>query len=264
MPRSIALQLLKQENKARDLFAFEGDKTMQVWTLSLLFSGIIYVILAGFVFVRFRANPGAKSFVALMLSVGIYSVCYYLQIHSSTMSAMFFWLKIIYLCMAPLPALWFIFVIQYTKRDSWLNISRIAVLFVIPIITCIMVYTNNYHHFLFRSLSMELKDGLNVLSYVAGPWFWVDIIYLNLSVLIGNFILLQTWRHTPEPLNRQYAAMFLGSLAPWLGLVIYVSGHSPLNLDLSSFGMIITGLVYTFSLIHYHIFEVVSVTNVKK
>ncbi len=228
---------------------------MEVWTISLLLSGTIYFLLAGFIFWRFRMNPGAKSFVILMISVGIYSVCYYLQIHSSTLAALLFWMRIEFLCMAPLPALWLIYVIQFTKRDRWLSTYKIALLLVIPLITCIMVYTDNYHHFMFRSLSADLNNGLNMLGFVPGPWFWVDAVYLNLGVLMGNIILLKTWWNTSVPQSKQYAAMFIGSLAPWLGMIIYVSGHSPLNLDLSPFGMIITGLVYTYSLIKYNIFQ---------
>ena len=228
---------------------------MQVWTISLLFSGTIYFLLAGFILGRFRNNPGAKSFVILMASVGIYSVCYYFQIHSPNLAKLLFWLKIEFLCMAPLPALWLIYVIQFTKRKGWLSTYKIALLLVIPLITCIMVYTNDYHHFMFRSLSAEVDNGLNMLGFVPGLWFWVDAAYLNLGVLIGNLILLQTWWNTSAPYDKQYLAMFVGSLAPWLGLVIYVSGHSPLNLDLSPFGMIVTGLVYTYGLIQYRIFQ---------
>jgi len=96
---------------------------------------------------------------------------------------------------------------------------------------------------------------------VKGPWYWVNIVYLNILVLTGNVILLQMWRQTPIPFNRQYAAMFLGSLAPWAGLFIYISGNSPLNLDLSPFGMIITGLVYLFSLVYYRIFDIIPVAS---
>lgn len=234
---------------------------MGIYTISLLISGIVYFSIACFVFSYFRATTGVKSFSALMLAACIYSVGYYFELHSPTINEMFFWLKIEYIGIAPLPALWIIFVLKYSKKEHYLNNARIALFFLIPAITYVMVYTSNYHHLFYRSMDIVMADGLDLLHVVKGPWYWVNIVYLNLLTLIGNIILLQMWRQTPEPFNRQYAAMFLGSLAPWAGLLIYISGNSPLNLDLSPFGMMITGLVYMFSLIHLKIFDIVPVAS---
>jgi diguanylate cyclase (GGDEF)-like protein/PAS domain S-box-containing protein len=234
---------------------------IELWTNALLISGVVYFIVAFFVYWFFRDNAGGKSFVGLMLAGCIYSVGYYFELHSQSIPQLFFWLKIEYIGIAPFPVLWAIFVMRYSKRERYLNKAVIAALFVIPIITYIMVYTNNSHHLFYRSMSMEMNNGLNIMHMVKGPWYWVNIGYLNLLVLTGNIILLQMWRQTPIPFNRQYGAMFLGSLAPWVGLFIYLSGHSPLNLDLSPFGMIITGLVYLFGLLHYRIFEIVPVAS---
>jgi len=234
---------------------------IESWTIALLISGAIYFIAAFLVFWLFRANAGGKSFVGLMLAGCIYSVGYYFELQSLNLAEMFFWLKIEYIGITTFPVMWMIFVMRYTKRERYLNKAVIASLFIIPIITYIMVYTNNSHHLFYRSMSLVMTNGLNILHIVKGPWYWVNIGYLNLLVLTGNVILLQSWRQTPVPLNRQYAAMFLGSLAPWAGLFTYLSGRSPLNLDLSPFGMIITGLVYLFSLIHFRIFDMVPVAS---
>lgn len=234
---------------------------IESWTIALLISGAIYFIAAFLVFWLFRANAGGKSFIGLMLAGCIYSIGYFFELHSPSLAEMFFWLKIEYIGITTFPVMWMIFVMRYAKREQYLNRTVIASLFIIPVITYIMVFTNNSHQLFYRSMSSVMSDGLNILHIVKGPWYWVNIGYLNLLVLTGNLILLQSWRQTPVPLNRQYAAMFLGSLAPWAGLFIYLSGRSPLNLDLSPFGMIITGLVYLFSLIHYRIFDMVPVAS---
>jgi len=235
--------------------------SIESWTNLLLISGVLYFIMAFFVFWSFRDNAGAKSFIALMLSGCIYSVAYYFELHSLTLPEMFFWLKIEYIGIALFPVFWVIFVMRYAKRVRYLNKSIISLLFVIPIITYIMVYTNDSHHLFYRSMSIVVMDGLNILHMLKGPWYWVNIAYLNILVLAGNVILLQMWQQTPRPLNRQYAAMFVGSMVPWAALFIYLSGNSPLNLDLSAFGMIITGLVYLFGLIHYHLFDMIPVAS---
>ena len=231
-----------------------------VISLSLLLSGILYLGLA-LVAWRMRANTGAKTFTALMLAAGIYSLAYYFEIHSQGISAVLGWIKIEYLGIATIPALWLIFTLQYTGQEHRLNKSIIAALFVIPLITLIMVYTNDYHHLHYHSVTVEVRDGLSVLSIVKGPWYWVHISYVNLSILLGNIMLLHMWRRSALPYNRQAAAMFLGSLFPWVGLVIYLAGYSPLKLDTSPFGLTIAGLIYAWGLIRYRMFDVVPVAR---
>lgn len=222
---------------------------MNFWVISLLVSGFLYLCLAGFVWTRFSDKLGAKSFMVIMISLGFYSICYYLRIHYYDV----FWFKIEYIFGAPLPAFWLIFVLQFTNSGQWLNKRRIAALFLIPVITWLTMITNNSYHLLFKYLGMEIVNGLGMLVYIPGVWFWVDVMYLNLSILVGNIFLFLSWINTPAPFNKQFATMFLGSLVPWIAFVVYISGKSPI--DLSAFGMIITGLVYTFNLIHYRLFE---------
>lgn len=231
------------------------------WTIALLISGIVYLSNALFVFWYFRSSAGARSFIALMLAAFIYSTGYFYELHSSNITGVFFWLKVEYIGIAPLPALWIIFVQRYTKFERYLNRKVILALFIIPLITYIMVFTNDSHHLFYNTMSIKAADGLSFLQITRGPWYWVTFFYSNLLTLSGNVFLLQIWRQTPKPLNQQYAAMFVGSLAPWAALLIYVTGNSPLNLDLIPFGMIFAGVVYLYSLIHYRIFDIMPVAS---
>lgn len=234
---------------------------LELVTDALLVSGAIYFIMAFFVLWLFRASAGGKSFVVLMLAGCIYSAGYYFELHSLNLVDVFYWLKVEYIGITVLPVMWVIFTAKYSKKERWLNPAIIAALFIVPLITYIMVCTNNSYHLFYQSISMSMVGSLSILHISEGPWYWVHIVYLNLLVLTGNIILLQMWRQTPIPLNRQYAAMFLGSLVPWVALFVYLSGNSPFNLDLSPFGMIVTGLVYLFSLVHYRIFDLVPVAS---
>jgi|GEM_PF-2631061 PAS domain S-box/diguanylate cyclase (GGDEF) domain len=234
---------------------------LELLTDALLVSGVIYFIIAFFVFWLFRANAGGKSFVALMLAGCIYSAGYYFELHSLNLEEIFYWLKVEYIGITVFPVMWLIFTAKYAKKERWLKPAFSVALFTIPLITYIMVCTNNTHHLFYQSMSMSMIGSLSILHIVKGPWYWVNIAYLNLLVLTGNIILLQMCHQTPAPLNRQYAAMFLGSLVPWVALFIYLSGKSPFNLDLSPFGMIVTGVVYLFSLVHYRIFDIIPVAS---
>ncbi len=234
---------------------------LELLTDALLVSGALYFIIAFFAFWLFRANAGSKSFVGLMLAGCLYSIAYYFELHSLSLEDMHYWLKVEYIGITTLPVVWIMFTARYSKKERHLNPAVIAALFAVPLLTYIMVCTNSSHHLFYRSMNMVMVDNLSILHMVKGPWYWVNIAYMNLLILAGNLILLQMWRQTPIPLNRQYAAMFLGSLAPWAAEFIYIAGYSPYNLDLTPFGMIIAGMVYLFSLVHYRIFDLIPVAR---
>jgi len=234
---------------------------IETFTLALLFSSLIYLSMTVFVFWFFFSSPGARSFVGLMLALGIYSVGYYFELHSPDLAELFFWLKFEYIGIATYPVLFLIFVIQYTQRKKYLGWRAGLALFLIPLITISLVWTNDAHHLFYRSLSLVARNGLELMEMVPGPWYWVSVVYGNLAALIGAVILVRMWHLTRPPLNRQYAAMFVGSLIPWAGFFIYITGNSPLNLDLSPFGMIFTGLVYLYSLIRHRVFDTMPVAS---
>ena len=234
---------------------------LETFTLALLLSSLVYVSLALFVFVYFRGNPGANSFVGLMLAVSIYSSGYYFELHSDQLSQVYFWLKIEYIGITLFPVLFLLFVLQYTKQEGYLKGKVIAGLFFLPLVTYIMMYTNDSHHLFYRLISLTMIDSLDLLHIVPGPWYWVNVIYINLMVLISNVVLLRLWWRTSSPFNRQYAALFFGSVVPWIGFFVYLSGYSPLGLDLSPFGMIVTGWVYVYILVRYRIFDYLPVAS---
>jgi len=234
---------------------------MDNFTLALLLSGIVYISLAIFVQWYYSGSPGAKSFVGLMVAAFLYSVGYYCELHSPDLNLTRLCLKIEYLGIAPLTVLFLIFVLQYTKRDRYLKLWVVAVMFIIPAITYLLVFTSDYNHFFYRSMTLVSGEGLSLLYTVKGPWYWIHIGYLNLVLIIANGILLHTWKQTPSPLNRQYSAMFWGSMVPWGGLIIFISGNSPLNLDLSPFGMVISGLIYLYSIVYYRFFDIFPVAS---
>ncbi len=227
---------------------------------ALSLSGIMYFLLIWFSWRR-RNNPGAKSFAFLMLAYGVYSLGYYFELHSSNLQEITFWLKFEYLGVAFIPSLWLLFCIQYTESKRLANPKLITTLFILSFITLLVVYTSSYHQLFHRPLAINIKDGLSIAALKHGLWCWVHMTYLNLGEIGGSILLLIKWRYTVGNQRRQVGAMFIGSLLPWLSLIFFLSGNTPLNLDLGPIVFIFTGLIYMWSMFRYHIFELLPVAR---
>lgn len=229
-------------------------------TLLLLISGSLYLVLAGIAWHR-RTNQSTIFFALLMLALAIYSLGYFMEIHSDGIQGIFLWLRFEYFGISTIPAFWLLFTISFSGRDKWITGPTLAAVFVIPIITILIINTNPYHHLFYRSITASVIQGLNIANLTIGIWYWIHNLYANLSILVGNILLLGMWIKAPRPFRRQSAAIFLSSLVPWIGLTVYLSGNSPFNLDLSPFGLIVTALLVAWSFEYFQLFGIAPIAR---
>lgn len=232
------------------------------YIVALLIASVISTIVAVFAFMR-RTNTGAVVLACLLLATSIYSLGYAFELTSSTLWGMLFWSRFQYLGISFIPALWLIMVIQYTGREKWLTRPVLIALFLIPIITLILHLTDNYHHLYYNAASVNMNSPFPLLSFTKGPWYWVNMIFINLSILCGNIMLLDMCLRSAPSYSRQATIILVGSLAPWAGFIIYQVGISPWNLDLTPFMFTCTGLITAWGLFRYQLFDLVPVARHK-
>jgi len=232
------------------------------YIVALLIASVISLLMALFLFIR-RTKTGAVVLAYLMLSTSVYSLGYAFELACSTLSGMLFWSKFQYLGISIIPALWIIMVIQMTGRDRWLTRPVLIAIFIIPFTTFILHLTDSYHHLYYSSVSINTNSPFPLLAFTKGPWYWVHVAFTNLSILCGNIMLLDMWRRSAPSYSRQAAIILTASLAPWAGLIIYQTGRSPWDLDLTPFTFTCTGLITAWGLFQYRLFDLIPVARDK-
>ncbi len=223
-----------------------------VYTLLLVVPIYLFIALMAF---RSKEVEGYLSFGLLMITAGIYSLGYFFEIHSLSQEAVFNWLRFEYLGLAPMPALWLIFVMRYCGYSRWLSKPVLASLWTIPAITMLMINTNPFHGLFYTSFSVDFTQGLAIASIDRGPWYWVHIGFFNVALLVGSILLLYTYVKSKDIYRKRFLLLFLGSLVPWITLILYLIGMTPMNLDLSPFGILLTGIIYIFNATNYKMFD---------
>jgi diguanylate cyclase (GGDEF)-like protein len=210
---------------------------------------------------RQHHKTSATASACLLLAATAYTFGYAFELASTTLSGILFWVKVEYLGISTFPAFWIITAIQYSGRDRWLTRPVLTALFVIPVITLILNYTNNYHHLYYRAVSMFMDGPFPLLSITRGPWYWVHTAFINLSLLYGNILFLRMWRYAAPPYRRQIAIILTGSLIPWINYFIYLAGKSPWGLDLSPLSLSFTAIIFTWGLFRYQLINLAPVAR---
>ncbi len=231
-----------------------------VYIIALFMAGGITCLISLYAVIR-HTRAGAVAFACLMLASTIYAFGYALELTNTTLLGMLFWIKVEYLGISVLPALWIIVVLQYVGKGQWLSPFRIALLLIIPAITLVLTYTNEYHHLYYGAVSVNKGGPFPLLLIKGGPWYWVQSAYFSTSFLIGSYLLLETWWRVKSSYRRQIVVMLAGSLVPWLSHIVYITGKSPYGLDLAPFTFMVSGLIFSWGLFRYQMLEIAPIAR---
>jgi diguanylate cyclase (GGDEF)-like protein len=227
---------------------------------TLVVSSTITLSLALYASKKLRSN-GSTAYMLLMLSVSFYSLGYAFELYNFTVAGIFLALKIEYIGIATLPVFWVIFAFKYTGSGKKIAPLTYFLLFIIPFITIILLYTNNYHHLYYLELGINNKGPFPLVIIVKGIWYYIHIGYTNILLLIGTVLFTRMMFQKTGTLRKQALTMFMISLIPWVGNILYLMGLSPYSIDLNPFFLTITGPLFALALFRYGMFDITPIAR---
>ena len=224
----------------------------------LIFAALISAGLVLYV-ARHRAVPGAGGFLLIMGPAAVWSFSYALELAGADLPTRLFWNKFQYFGAAILPVGWLIFALQYTGHERWLTRTNLAWLSVVPLMTLVLVWTNERHRLVMSEFGLSnFSAGLAITS---GPWYWVLIAYSYTLLFIGTLLLILTLLRSSSIYRRQVAVMIFGALVPWVMSAADTFRLNPLSVSLVSFSFTITGLLFALSIFRYRLLDIVPVAR---
>lgn len=230
--------------------------------LPLLIAALISVYLGSLV-VR-RPAPGAHALLVMLLAAGFWAASYALELRLPTLEGKLFAAKIQYFGIAPLVVAWFVFTVQYTRRECWIVATPAGrlLLSIIPACAVILVLTNEQHGLIWISERIDPSAPINALVFTHGPGFWLLIGYDYLLVAVGTLLLVRVAVRAKGVVRGQAITLFAGILPVWLANAAYVMEWGPVAwLDPTPFAMALTGMVYAWSLLHLHLLDIVPLAH---
>jgi PAS domain S-box-containing protein len=202
-----------------------------------------------------RELPIAVSYGLGMLTGALYSFGYAFEIVSSTMEEIRFWLRVEYIGIPFGTVLWFIMVLQFTGRQAFLRTWRVALLLVVPLVTFVAHYTNDWHHWFYRSITIDNTEGFPLASLVTGPLYKVHVGYAYIFFIIGMVLLFRMYREAASPVRKQIVFVVIGSCGPYGVTIIYLSGIFHTNIDFSPFGFVFSGVFYMWGIYQFNLLK---------
>ncbi len=230
--------------------------------LTILAVATVISIMLAFYTWQHRQTPGAKPFSLMMLALFGWSLTYLIQIISPDLASQAFWNKTTYFGVVTTPILWFLFSLEYTERKNWITRTRLIGLFIIPIITILIIWTNNTHHWFWASDGKLVQDGDILLRSAENRfWFWTHSIYSYLFILAGTVLVVRALLHWPAQYRGQMIWILLAVFAPWIFNVIQIFKLLPIVIDLTPFAFTLTGAGMAFALYRHQLLDLAPIAR---
>jgi len=236
----------------------------QVFTIySVFFIGTSLVsFFVAFLAFQRRSIIGARELAWLMIATGTGAFWIIFETAAPTVAEKIFWSKLEYSGGLASPVLYLIFVLRFTGKAKLLSQRNILLLFIIPVVTYLLVLTNESHKLIWSGFS-PISEKTNLMEYFHGIGFWLGyILYTYVLLLLSAIYLIHFIIHKTKTFRYQALIILSGGMLPWIVSVIYLTGLSPVTgLDLTPFSITLSGTLACYAILNFRFLDLVPVAR---
>jgi signal transduction histidine kinase len=202
-----------------------------------------------------RTEPAARSFTALMLALGGWSLAYAVQLGFTTLGEQLLWQAAGLAIGGHIPSLWILFVLQYSGRERWVTWRTKAFLAVDPLLFGALTLTNHYHGLVLQGATLPATTP-HVVALSFGPGYYLHIAYGYLAVVAGLGLLALVFVRGSPLYRKQTGLLILGTLPAFATSIAFTLGWGLFPaLDLTPFAFAITGALFGLALFRFDLLE---------
>lgn len=212
--------------------------------------------IAAFFAWRRRTTPGATALGLLMVAAAFWALADGVETVIPDLPTKILISKASHIGIQAVPVLYLLFVLLYTGHRHWVTPPRLALAWVMPLVTLLMVFTNERHGLIWPKVELvQLPTGLEA-AYSHGPWFWLATAYIYLFVLGGSLLLALSVLSYRDLYRRQAIFLLIATAVPWLANLLYLSGRNPLpGLDWTPVAFVVSGVLVAWAIFRLSLFD---------
>ena len=232
-----------------------------VYAIPLIIVALVSLYLTTYTWKKY---PSYVYFILFTLSAAIWAFGYMMELLMTDKGTKILWAKFEYIGIVVIPVALFATVLQYIGKENWLEKKKIASLFVIPAITLILVWTNEFHHLVWEKIELVDYGELSLLKISHGVYFWIHTFYSYSLITVSILLLSYAAFNFPSVYKKKTTALLIGLLIPWIGNIIYVFNLNPLQpVDLTPFTTFFSVIAIAFAILKLKSLDIVPIAREK-
>lgn len=219
------------------------------------FSSFLIMLMLGFL-LRFKYYSAQTRYATLIFwANAVYSFFYSFELSVWNLEKIVWFYRLEYFGIAFLSSCVLMFVLQFSGKGKWLTWWSQSLILLIPVITVVMVFTNEYHHYFYKEERMNLSGPFPAFSFVPAFWYYIHQGYVILAMLLSLVILGRMVKNSVSIYRKQILYLILATLFPFAGYLAYQLHLVPYGIDPVSFTFTLTGIVVFAALSNYKLFD---------
>jgi PAS domain S-box-containing protein len=227
----------------------------------LVLSALILTLLGAYAW-RHRRVRGAPGFIILMAGGAVWAVSYGLHMAAADRTWAAVWIGFIYLGIVAQPIGWLLLAVEYAGRGRGLARASVGLLIAAHLAFVGLVFTNDHHHWVFRSYDMVEHAGRMDFVAVPGVGFWVNVWVSYALILFSMFLLLIRAAGAPRLYRWQVAMLVTGWVATAIPNLLFLLGDSPLpGINLTPFVFPVKGALLSIGIFRFGFLSIVPVAR---
>ncbi|AJY75976.1 histidine kinase N-terminal 7TM domain-containing protein [Paenibacillus beijingensis] len=212
-------------------------------------AGVFNVLLGVYAYFRTTSFSGMRAFVWTSFTSAVYAFGFAMELASSSLKEIQFWINIEYVGMPFAAPCSLIMTLYYVGLDKFLTRKKMWGLFLIPSATLIMVTTNPLHHLFYRSIYLRQDGPSPLVDIVRGEWYIVHGSYTFGCLFASVCLLVWKWNRTLPAFRKQIVIWLAGHLIPIVGSFLYLMGLSPYGMDPVPVLLSVTSALYIWAIL---------------
>ncbi|MCX6573040.1 MAG: diguanylate cyclase [Candidatus Aminicenantes bacterium] len=232
------------------------------YALSLFAGPLIAGAVAAIAWKR-AITPVGRLLAVLMGSVFVWSLAAAFEAAEPERAAKVLLSKFEYVGIAMVPVLMFLFALQFLRSGRKLHRDLQALLWVVPAITIVLAFTNEWHGLIWSGFKPAAGTGEHLLLYAHGTWFWVHAGFSYALLSVATVFLILAYFRFKGIYRRQAAALMLAFPLPWIGNAVYLAGLAGADkgYDFTPVGFAFSGLFLLWAIFRLQLVDLIPVAR---
>lgn len=219
-----------------------------LWILVFV-SGVLILLLKNLL-TQNNKKPLIKIFIVLFGLMLFWLTCMILQIiclNKYDISLKYFF-NLYYISICFLPVAFYFMAIIFENGKLQFK-KRYLLLFIVPITSLLLLWTNDFHHLFYKEYSMSLSTAY-------GPWFYVHTYYTFLIFGISLFKLMKYSIKNAGLFSRQAILLIIGALAPIIVNLLGSTGIMSVSIYATPIAFSVTIICFTIGIFRFNLFKI--------
>ena len=232
-----------------------------LYALPSIASSVVILFLIIYIFFYRRHSDGAWLVLSLMVGFFTWSCGYAMVLLHPELAQKVFWFNLAQFGPDFTPILWFFLTLEHTGHRNLSKSKWSYTLFIFPVFTTLLMWTNYWHHLLRRSVALNpIGNNTTYLSIERGPWFYVETVYGYIFVFLSLYLLIRFLEMSSS--KKQTLTVLCSVLIPVLSNFLDIFRINPLKpFGPTSIAFTITGIFLAWGLFRQRFLDITPIAR---